>query len=150
MDIAYTERHPHLLDVFKLTGNACLTAFCDATTKVLGADTVFLASLGLVESEFFHVEAVSSNATNIETAHYCAAPTPCTEVIASDKPFYVCSDVRKTYPDALIPAQTGSESYLGLPLKSPDKSIIGVIVLLWRDPVTVAKMQSDGIGRVLD
>jgi len=128
MDIAYTERHPHLLDVFKLTGAPCLTAFCDATTKLVGADTVYLASLGLVESEYFHVEAISSNATEIETEHFCAASTPSSQVIASDSPFYVCSDVRKIYPGARIPSLLGSESYLGLPLKSPDKTIIGMVI----------------------
>jgi|GEM_PF-6603980 len=142
MDMAVTEQRSQLLDVFRLTEAQCLSAFCDATAKVLGADTVLLASLGLVESEHFFVEAVSSNAAQVNTSQFCAASTPCAEVITTDGPFYVCSDVCATYPDARILQQLSAEAYLGLPLRSPDRAIIGVIVMLWQHSVETPSMQS--------
>ncbi len=133
--------HPIFLDTLQLTAATFLGAICHALKDALETNTVFVASLGMVESDYFYVEAISPNRSVSDEFDFGASGTPCEEVIRTGKPVSVCSNVRVAYPNAALLKRLGSEASLGLPLKDTDETTIGVLVLDWTEEVEHSTMQ---------
>jgi signal transduction histidine kinase/ActR/RegA family two-component response regulator len=135
------ERQASLVKTFEHTGSAFLDSLCETAKDTFDANTAYVASLRLVESEYLAVESVCPNRPDLNIAGYCTTGTPCVEVYTSGLPVTVCSDVRVAYPDIHVLEELGSEAYLGLPLENSKGTCIGVFVLEWSESQQPSTMQ---------
>jgi len=62
--------------------------------------------------------------------------TPCYEIMLSAAPCVVAANVQARFPEDLHLSTLGAQSYLGLPLLSPQGRVVGVLAVLDVHPVT--------------
>lgn len=126
----------HLLDTLHLTGSAFFDALCTSSRMAFGAQTVMIASLGIVEVEHLFVEMACSEDPTFDLLQFSAAHTPCAKVIKSDAPIFVLENVSELYPDAIALPSLGTQACIVLPLKDTYECVIGVLVMEWADPIS--------------
>ena len=132
--------HPQFLAACDLTETSFVQATCDIVKTAFDANTVFIASLGLVEADYLSVTAYSTGASELQTRQFFASATPCGEAIIQGQPVSICKDVCSLFPDAKILTHLNAQAYISLPLKDTAGCVIGALVAEWSDPVSQSSL----------
>jgi len=133
--------HPKFLQACGLVEVPFLYATCEVLRDVCAANTVFIASFGLVEADYLIIEAHSSGGEDLEEKHFYASKSPCIEAINEHAPVCISRDVDTLYPDAKVLTLLKTQACVGLPLHDTEFRPIGTLVLEWSEAVDPDSLQ---------
>ena len=102
---------------------------------VLDADFVFVGELAGEILERVHSVAVDVRAGPSEPFEYSLAGTPCEDVVKQSACIHA-RDVVRHFPDDALLAAMAVESYVGTPLHNDQGQVVGLLVALWKRPLT--------------
>ncbi|MEH6472598.1 MAG: EAL domain-containing protein [Halopseudomonas sp.] len=119
-------------------GDQFFKALTQHLASVLNADFAFV---GVLNDDGSRVDtsAVCANGEIVDNFSYPLAKTPCEDVLHGD----LCShpsDVHLAYPDDLLLEQMGIRGYAGAPLKNSQGRPLGILVVLYKQPITETPM----------
>ena len=103
---------------------------------VLKADLVFVGELRGERADAIGTVAVASSDGRAENFEFVLADTPSAPVIAEVESATHPSGVAAQFPQDTRLVEMGIEAYVGVPLRGPRGEPTGVVVALFRDPLT--------------
>jgi PAS domain S-box-containing protein len=102
--------------------------------RALGADLALVAMLKGDDRKRAQTVAVCADGEIVENFEYDLNDTPCENVI-SEKACVYPVGVAQEFPRDLMLQKRGIEGYAGIPLKEPAGRVIGLMVVLYRQPI---------------
>ncbi|MFT6916793.1 MAG: diguanylate cyclase (GGDEF)-like protein/PAS domain S-box-containing protein [Motiliproteus sp.] len=116
------------------TGEQFFKALTQHLVKVLDAD---LAFVGVLSADASRVDTreVFAGGISVDNFSYELAHTPCKDLLRDDHCCYP-NDVHLAYPDDLLLEERGVRGYLGAVLKNAQGQPLGVLVVLYKQPMT--------------
>lgn len=120
------------------TGENFFKALVLGLASVLDADYVFVGALS-DDGRRVNTYAACANDEIIDNFSYLLAETPCANVLSGG----ICShprDVSRIYPDDLLLEQMAVEGYSGTALMSSAGQPLGLLVVLYKQPMTETPM----------
>lgn len=103
--------------------------------RAVGADHAFIGLVTGENNDRVDTIAVWSHGASAANFQYALDGTPC-EVVMDRATCMFESGVRQRFPRDVLLQEMAIEGYGGLPLLSPDGDVLGLIVVLFEEPVT--------------
>ncbi len=117
------------------TGEQFFTALVQYIGEKLQADTAFIGKLNhQQESPAIQTIAVYENQQTAPNFEYSLEHTPCATVVGKSLCIYK-QNVAQTFPEDIALLNNGIEGYIGAPLFSSEGEAIGIIVVLYKQPI---------------
>jgi diguanylate cyclase (GGDEF)-like protein/PAS domain S-box-containing protein len=101
----------------------------------LGADFAFVGELLPDSLDSIRTLAVNASGKSADNFVYALKGTPCLQVV-NEGPCAVLRDVQVLFPSDLLLVEMGAEAYVGVPLFDATGAALGVIAVLYRQPIT--------------
>ncbi|MEH6825488.1 MAG: EAL domain-containing protein [Motiliproteus sp.] len=120
------------------TGEAFFKALTQYLAAVLGADYIFVGRLS-ADGRRVDTIAVCTDAKIVDNFSYELAKTPCEQVLEGDLCAYP-RDVQLAFPEDHLLQQMGIRGYAGAALKSSQGQPLGILVVLYKQPITETSM----------
>ncbi|MFT5720186.1 MAG: diguanylate cyclase (GGDEF)-like protein/PAS domain S-box-containing protein [Motiliproteus sp.] len=120
------------------TGEPFFKAFTQHVARVLGADFAFVGVLN-ADTGRIDTREVCAGGISVDNFSYELSHTPCENLLRDDLCCYP-NDVQRAYPDDLMLKQRGVRGYLGAVLKDYQGQSLGVLVVLYKQPMTEIPM----------
>lgn len=121
-----------LLILATSTGRSFMQFFVETLADCFGADIVSIGELMVMEDDRFNVLAGYMNGAAITDFSYQSCVTPCCNVVNTSQPQVILSGAQAAYPDDEIFIEQQIQSYVAMPLESPEGEAVGVIQASWR------------------
>ncbi|MBT9613601.1 MAG: PAS domain S-box protein [Burkholderiales bacterium] len=117
------------------TGALFFNSLVAHLAKSLGADYAFVAEIIPGSTDHMRTLAVSIQGESADNFEYALTGTPCASVVGKETCTYL-HDVQSQFPDDRLLAEMGAEAYVGTPLFDTAGAGLGLIVALYRQPIT--------------
>lgn len=115
------------------TGDAFAHSLVEHLGRLLKADSVYIAVIG-DNGDTLRTTAVYADGMIADNVEYPIAGTPC-ETVIGKKPRAYESGVQARFPDHDLVAEMGIQGYVGAPLADSGNHPLGVLVVLYLEPV---------------
>jgi len=103
-------------------------------SRLCGADYAFIATPRPNDPAIMQTTAVAGAGRLLANIDYAIAGTPCEQTVKGEL-CYFPSNTQRDFPDDRLLAEMGVDCYLGSPLFSSAGELLGIIVLLHREPL---------------
>jgi PAS domain S-box-containing protein len=130
--------------VWGTTGDAFFQTLVKQITLVLEADVACVAVPVHGAGQQLQTIAVWGNGNLIENFTCDIAGTPCEEVVAGRQRIIV-TGVRKAFPNQHLLEEWGIDGFAGIPLVDDTGTTIGLIAVMFRNPVTDASLTESAL-----
>lgn len=119
-------------------------AMVERLARLLRADHVMIAA---VESDTVMARTLAfwSRDRHLESATYPLDGTPCEHVVGS-QPCFFPNAVAERFPEDVILAELGVESYLGIPMFTPDGEPVGILAAMTNQRAEFGQLSYDLAG----
>jgi PAS domain S-box-containing protein len=121
------------------TGETFFRSLVEHLAKVLEADYVFIGELMKDKVERVRTIAVFADGKMVDNFEYDLAGTPCENVVGKSLCSYSCG-VQEQFPRDYLLAEMGVKAYVGTPLFDSSGRAFGLMVVLYRQPVSNVKV----------
>lgn len=118
-------------------------AMVERLGQLLGADHVMIATVE--EPGLARTMAFWSRGQCLETLSYPLAGTPCERVIGC-RPCFFPRAVARKFPEDRVLADLGVESYLGIPMFTPEGEAVGILAAMTNDEAEAGQLSHDLAG----
>ncbi|MBI3680523.1 MAG: response regulator [Acidobacteria bacterium] len=115
-------------------GEQFLRSLAEHLAKTLHADCALVGELLPGEKPRLRCPAVYSSGQLPEAIEYDMAGTPCETVVGQQMCVYP-ANVQRLFPEDAMLAGIGAEAYVGMPLYDAAGQPLGLIAVLWRNPL---------------
>ncbi len=116
-------------------GKAFFDSMAVHLSKAIGADYTLIGELHEGKSESIRTIAVAIDGDLADNFEYELANTPCENVVGKEVCSYA-SGVWDLFPEDVLLKEMGVEGYVGVPLFDSQHSALGIMVALFRQPLT--------------
>ena len=119
-------------------------AMVERLARLLQADHVLIAAVDS-EDRVARTLAFWSRGRLLEPARYALEGTPCEHVIGS-RPCFFAEGVAERFPEDVILSEFGVESYLGIPMFTPDGEPVGLLAAMTNRKAEAGQLSYDLAG----
>ena len=123
-----------LIECSRLVGRPFLDAMVEALAEALDVRWVLLCDLNPQDRGRARVLSAWSDGKRQDAFEYDLAGTPCENVLG-DTMCHYATNVADQFPDDVLLAEMGAQSYLGVPLRGPDGRSLGILAVLDDKPL---------------
>ena len=122
------------------TGERFFPSFVQQLTVALGVDYAFVGQLIKKPEPTVSTIAVYGDGTFLDNFEYGLNHTPCNHVATRREFCSFPKEAKQLFPQDRLLDDLGIEGYAGVPLKDSDGQVIGLIVVLKKEPLTKLNM----------
>lgn len=136
MSSRYKYAVDHLLAaVATTTGHVYLDSFVAQLSVLFAIDHTGIALVDSNNPECLHTLLLYSDGQPAENITWPVPGSPSAEVLASVAPCTIRSRVQEKFPNDEMVQRTGAQSFIGVPLFATSGDILGIIMLMNREPI---------------
>lgn len=116
------------------TGTAFFNALCEKMAQTLDVNYVLIGRINASRHHTIDTVAVFDTHQLIDNFSYSVHGTPCAEVLNEGRNLY-SQNLQQHFPDNARLRERGWDSYAAIPLRTVDKDIIGILVIMDTKPI---------------